>query len=191
MYVPEKHFHDFGPKNIALIALVAVVLGALAWSQRPIRSVAIEHGTGINANLAVNNAGGKVLGASEYNQALIEQFAPIEVKTSPNNSYQAFVNYTEQVNVVKEADGLELLLNGNALQRSKDGSDKFIADLKKIAVPSVLEDYHKLLLAYYQLRFTQQDSLNSDDVGVYVSAVGNQLDVLRTNYQKSAGVMLP
>jgi hypothetical protein len=163
MYVPEKHYYDFGPKNIALIAVVAVVLGSLAWSQRPIRIAAVQNRDTLSASLIADNSSTpKVLGATEYNQELINQFEPIQIQTSDDNSQQGFIRYAQQVNIVKSADRVETLLNGTVLERNKTDNEKFIADLKKIAAPSELSDYHKLLLAYYQLLFTQQDSLQSD-----------------------------
>ncbi len=191
MYVAEKHYNDFGPKNIALIVTVAVVLAALAWSQRPIRLAAINGGTSLETGLAADNSGGKVLGASQYNQDIIDQFEPINVATSTDNSKQAFLNYIDQVEIVKRADKVSLLLGGNVLQRSKEGQNKFISDLKAIAVPSVLVDYQKLLLAYYQLRFEQQTSLHPDQVAVYLSAVSEQLTQMRKDYARSAGIGLP
>jgi hypothetical protein len=192
MYVPEKHFNGFGLKNLALIVVAAVVLGALAWNQKPLRLASVNPASSLNATVAdASGTHGQVLGAVEYNQQLVDQFAPIEVKISNDNSQQAFINYTDQVAAVQSGDNLSLLLNGNSLQRSKDGKDKFISDLKQIAAPSALKDYHKLLLAYYQLKFNAQDSLQADQVGVYAVAVQGQLDKLRENFKTSAEVVLP
>lgn len=191
MYVPEKHYNGFGLANIALIGSVAVVLGFFAWTQKPIRTAAIKNGTGLNTDLAAASGAGRVLGATEYNQQLIAQFEPIDVKTSEDNSQQAFINYASQVTIVKNADKIDFLINGNSLQRSKTGQEKFIADLKTIAAPSSLADFHKLLLAYYQLRFSAQDSLQADQVNVYAAAVQGQLDKMRDNFRTSAEVNLP
>ncbi|MDB4940408.1 MAG: hypothetical protein JWO40_833 [Candidatus Doudnabacteria bacterium] len=192
MYIAEKHFNDFGLKNVALIAVIALVLGTLAWTQKPLRLAAVKGGTGLSASLAdLPNNGGQVLGATEYNQQLIQQFEPNDIRTSEDNSQQAFVNYADQVNIVKNSDNIQGLLTGNSLQSSKDAQDKFISDLKRIAAPSALSDYHKLLLAYYQLRFNAQSSLEADQMATYAVAVQGQLDLLRTNYQTSAEVALP
>ncbi len=191
MALQQQKYKDFGPRNLALIAGAVLVLGVLAWTQRPVRSAAIKNGTGLGTGLAISSTDSQVLGASSYNEELIKQFEPIDIKTSADNSSDAFNSYIAQINLVKTADNLDLLLNGNVSQRGKDKQVKFIADLKRIAAPTVLADFHKLLLAYYQLRFDQQSSLSSEDYASYVAAVGAQLDQIRIDFNTSAGINLP
>lgn len=194
MYVSEKHFEDFGPRNIALIVLIAVILAALAWSQRPIRLAAVDHGTSLNSGiLAVDNNSdqGQVLGASAYSGDILNQLDPVDVKTIADNSSDSFNNYVQQLNIVLKADNADGLLNASAQTLNKDDQDKFIADLERIAVPSDLAEYHKLLANYYKLRFTQQDSLQTEQVGVYISAVSEQLDKIRQDFLNSASLLLP
>ncbi|GAC1413404.1 MAG: hypothetical protein NVSMB66_5300 [Candidatus Doudnabacteria bacterium] len=190
MFVPEKHYKDFGLANIALIGSVALILGFLAWSQKPIRTAAIINGTGLNTDLASASGSGRVLGATEYNQQLISQFEPIDIKTSEDNSQQAFSNYISQVSIVKQSDRSDVLLAGSAKSNKAD-QEKFIYDLKTIAVPSTLSDFHKLLLAYYQLKFSAQGSPQAEQLGAYAAAVQLQLDKMRENFRTSAEVILP
>lgn len=181
MYVPGDQAKDFGAKNVALIALFAVILGSLAWTQRPARVVSTQSGLSFNkqnTNIFAQNTSdqAQVLGATQVNQDLIKQFAGVEIQTSADTSKEALQNYADQVRTVIQVEG---------------GQAKVIDDLKIIAVPEVLADYQRLTLAYYSLKFMPQDNTTGAQNDALMSAIQQQLQTIRSNFQTSAALDLP
>jgi hypothetical protein len=182
MYVRGDQTKDFGAKNVALIALFAVILGSLAWSQRPSRAVSAQAGLSFNKqNTNVyaqdNSNQSEVLGAATVNQQLLDQFASIPVKVSADTSKDALQIYAGQIATIKQAD---------------TGRPGIIDHLSSLAVPEVLVDYHRLTLAYYNLEFnavlSQTDAQN---VQILQEAISQQLTEIRSNFLKSTGISLP
>ncbi|MBU6447911.1 hypothetical protein KGQ24_03685 [Patescibacteria group bacterium] len=179
------NYSDFGAKNIALIAGVAVVLIILVWSQSASRHVGNTTGlsfsnapTNLYASATDNQS--KVLGASTYNQDLVNQYVQnIQIQQSSDTSSQALAAYANQMNAVLTQD-------------NRADQQKFIADLKSVAAPSVLADYHKLTIAHYQLQFSSASGgANAQDDTALLGAVDAQLQQIRSGFNTSIGLNLP
>ncbi len=176
------NYSDFGAKNIALIAVVAVILIILVWSQSSSRHVGNTTGLSFSSaptNLYASNSQPQVLGASTYNADLTKQFSNIQIQVSADTSSTALQNYASQMNAVLTQD-------------NRSDVQKFLADLSSIAAPSVLADYHRLMIAYYSLQLNPTGGLaNGQDPAALSSAVDSQLQQIRSGFKTSIGLNLP
>ncbi len=190
-----KKIEDFGAKNIGLIAIFAVALGALVYFQAPARQKAASNGLSFNSQstnsyaLGNSNSGsGQVLGASQYNPELIKQFSSINILTSADTSKTALQTYADQLAIIKSADNAEALAAGSGTTAQQD---KLIADLKALAAPEVFADYHRLTLAYYSLKFMARQPDNQiQNADALADVVAGQAQQIAAGFQTSAGVAL-
>src|SRR6266481_8519182 len=146
----ETKEHQFNMGNFLLVLGVAIILIILAIFQKPFRlkskadSLTLTPGVvtiASNTNTSRSDSKQAVLGAVTYNRDLINQFSNLQVNTISDNSDIAIQNYAEQVSVVFQND------HPNDNQPSHEL--KFANDLKEISAPNSLQDYQRLILAYY------------------------------------------
>ncbi len=182
--------HDFGLKNIGVIVLVAAVLGVLALNQRPLHLAAVQNKEIEKQKVALKaSQSAQVLGASTVDPKILEQFNSIEISTTNDNSKQAFVNYSEQLTIIQQNDLLSEILAATEISPTLiSRQNKFVDDLKRLAAPSALADFHRLSIGYYSVLFLNQQG--QDNLAV-AGILADQLDKLRTGFSTSAGVTLP
>ena len=198
----ETKIKDFGPKNIALIAFVAILLISFAFVQSPMRLASKESGLSLNnQQLAGNFAntstkGGQVLGASVYSPDIAKEFSSIKVLVSANTSSSALAEYANQARTIVDGENASLLLTSRQTQSLLEKQNKFLTDLGALVVPSVFEDYHRLLIAQYSLQFAQKqgttfEGVSESDLEGVLSVVQNQLSNIRQGFYNSVQLFLP
>lgn len=198
----ETKIKDFGPKNIALIAFVAILLISFAFVQSPMRLASKESGLSFNNQpLAGNFAGtstkgGQVLGASVYSPDIAKEFSNIKVTVSANTSSSALAEYANQVRAIVDGENAPSLLASRQTQSLLEKQNKFLTDLGALVVPSVFEDYHRLLIAQYSLQFAQKqgttfEGVSESDLEGVLSVVQSQLSNIRQGFFNSVQLFLP
>ncbi|MHB8871614.1 MAG: hypothetical protein ACYC5G_04130 [Candidatus Doudnabacteria bacterium] len=197
----ETKIKDFGVKNIALIALVAILLVSFAWVQKPMRLASKQQGLALyNQPLAGNlgqiSSGGQVLGATEYNPDIAKEFSNIKVNVSSDTSSIALGEYANQVRTIIENENATGLVSAKQTQALVEKQTKLLTDLGNLVVPSVFEDYHRLLLAEYNLIFAQKqgamvEGVSESDIEGVLSVVQNQLSSIRQGFYNSVQLFLP
>ena len=181
---------DFGIGNIALISLVAVVLFLMAWHQRPLQFKGQSSDAAVltlqpQPKLLAQAGSSQVLGAATYNKDFAKQFSNIPIQISQENSVPALQNYAFQVITAVENDRLS--------DKNPQHELKFLADISRLAVPNVseLQDYQRLLIAYYQLDYAQSSGQLAAAQSNAVGQVKEQLDLIRSDVQTNYQLQLP
>ena len=198
----ETKIKDFGPKNIALIAFVAILLISFAFVQSPMRLASKESGLSLNSQPLAGNFvspqanGGQVLGASVYSPEIAKEFSNIKVNISANTSSSALAEYANQVRTIVDSENASDLIASRQTQSLLEKQNKFLSDLGALVVPSVFEDYHRLLLAQYNLEFAQKqgttfEGVSESDLEGVLSIVQSQLSNIRQGFFNSVQLFLP
>ncbi len=197
----ETKIKDFGAKNMALIALVAILLVSFAWVQKPMRLASKQQGLSLYnqplaGNLGQTSSEGQVLGATEYNPDIAKEFSNIKVNVSSDTSSTALAEYANQVRTIIESENAAGLVSAKQTQALVEKQTKLLADLGNLVVPSVFEDYHRLLLAEYNLIFAQKqgtmmEGVSESDIEGVLSIVQNQLSNIRQGFYNSVQLFLP
>jgi hypothetical protein len=197
---PERGF-DFSESNLVLIFAVAVGVGMLVWSQPSVPkkdpqaqllAIAEPPVDQRFMDVAVNrNEQQAVLGAVTYNKDLVSKFSNIPVKTVNDNSVDAILKYTQQVEIVENSNGLnDLIVPDLNNQKLNQRRLKFIEDLKQIAAPSEIADYHRLLIAYYSVNFADTGK-DAESVNKALDQIESQLGIIRIGVLGNTGISLP
>ncbi len=197
----ETKIKDFGVKNVALIVFVAILLISFAFVQSPMRLASKEYGLSWNnqplaGNIGGNSTGAQVLGATEYNPNIAKEFSNIKVTLSANNSSTALAEYANQVRTIIDSENAAGLIFAKQTPDLLEKQDKLLVDLGNLVVPSVFEDYHRLLLAEYNLEFSQKqgatfEGVSESDIDAVLSAVRNQLSNIKQGFYNSVQLFLP
>lgn len=190
-----QELEGFGTKNVLLISGVALVLFVFAISQKPFAIHSISEIAKEPAPIAVadqnssTTSSGAVLGAVAYDQSLASVFSGIKVNTSADNSIVALQNYGIQINTVADNDNLHTILGLPKGEQAQLAGNKFLNDLQNIAVPDSFADYHRMLIAYFGLRFASQNGLTTGqaptDMAGVIESLKAQLQTLQQTYQAS------
>lgn len=152
---------------------------------------------GVDGNLL---AGSAVLGAATFNPEYLKLFPDIKVKTTDDNSGLALATYAQQLAVIYENDNALQFFSAPMSKELSGRKAKFINDLKTLAVPSSLSDYHKLLVGYYRYSFmSAADSGTSaagsekfdQKIAAALPDIRAQLDLIKQSVQNSNSVSLP
>lgn len=190
-----QELEGFGTKNVLLISGVALVLFVFAISQKPFAIHSISEIAKEPQPIAIadqnssTTSSGAVLGAVTYDQSLASVFSGIKVNTSQDNSISALQNYGTQINTVADNDNLHSILVLPPGSQAQSAGNKFLNDIENIAVPDSFADYHRMLIAYFGLRFAAQNGVAADQAPANMSSVIEslkaQLQTLQETYQAS------
>lgn len=175
----------FGWANLALIVVVAAVLVFLGFRQGVIKngSFSIFSWQDPKQLLATApSSGGAVLGESTYNPDVLNQLKNISFKTTNNNDIASIKNYAQQIST--------LFVNDAAYDQRLDHQLKFLSDVKQLTVPSVLADYHRVLIGYIQSQSDAQLGLKTYD-STTVQELDQAHSVLKQNLLTSYNINLP
>ncbi len=202
MHTHRDQHLDFGAKNFALVAVVAITLGFLAWEQKPIRfshdpqplqqyaDAALFNNANTNSS-GTEYANGAVLGATVFNPTLLAKLSNIDIRTTDNNSAVAAQNYTQQVGIVLSNDhAQELVASNSQSDEAINAQAKLLSDLKNIVVPSQLAEFHKLLVGYYGYSFMSQAQPDDQNITAMLMQITQELRVIKDSLGAS-GISLP